>query len=279
VDTRQTSRQRLRTALVRRETLTLAGVTVGLAVGLGLLWFVKRFLEIDSDAVFVALLLVPLVVHLAYTGKLGKLSELSLFGVTAKFTELVEGVEKRVVETGQREATRSAYLGKLQQVLVKNGREFCLLYADADGLRQVTRRRYLEQPADPPMPSGPVAAAVRRSEEAIRHEIIDRLELALTDAFFATDPRLTKCDFFRLEEPDIVMIARTLNSDQADEIAAKAIELFRGDGFEATITVLAVANETGDPPPDELDRRAANRHTDAKKAARGRVTGKPPRVA
>ncbi len=272
-------RQRLRAVLVRRETVAVAWVTLGLALGLGLLWFVKRLLDIESDAVFVALLLVPVLVHLAYTGKL---AELSLFGATAKFGELVDGVskvEKKVVESGQREAARSAYLGKLDQVLVKNGREFCLLYADADGLRQVTRQRYLAQPPDPPMPPGAGTTAVRRSEEAIRHGIIDRLELALTDAFYDTDPRLTKCDFFRLEEPDVVMIARTVSSDQAAEIATSAVRLFRRDGFDATITILAVANEPGDPAPDELDRRATERHRAAKAATRARLGVDPAPVA
>jgi hypothetical protein len=281
-----TRRERLRAALVRRETVALAWVTIGLALGLGLLWVVKRLLGIESDAVFVALLVVPLLVQLAFTGQL---SELQLFGATAKFKELaanvstvqesVSSVKEKVIESGQREATRSAYLGKLDQVLAKNGREFCLLYADADGLRSVTRDRYLAQDPDPPLLHGTVSPPKRRSEETIRRDVIDRLELALTDGFYDTDPRLTKCDFFRLEEPDVVMIARTVSSDQAARIAAKATELFRRDGFEATITILAVANEAGDPPPEELDRRATERHRAAKASNRERASSDPAAIA
>jgi hypothetical protein len=239
-------------------TLSLVGL------GLGLLWLTKKEVGIEGDAVFVALLVVPLIVYLAFTNRL---ENFQIFGASASFRDLKE----TVTAFGQLEPERGAYLGKLNQVLEKDELDFCLLYADVDGLRQMTsdfydkeRRGEAEHPTDVHMPPE------RRTEEKIRKAIIAHLEFALTDAFYdvAGDAEDAKCDVFRLEDPDVVLIVRALRPREAKRIAEKALEELKP---RCSATIALVRPRRADDAPLALAERAALALKEAKKVARGGV--------
>ena len=262
----------IRTAQVR----TLALTTIVLAAGLALIWLTKGLIGIEGDAVFIVLLLVPVVVLLALTDKL---ESFQLFGASAVFRDLqklhgdVAELGENVTEVGEREAERATYLGKLTQVLGKDGREFALIYADVDGLRRVTREIYLVERAKNPDAENerePDHVPKRRREEEIRTEILDSLELALTDAFYDASLEHAKCDVFRLVDPDIAMIVRSVTSHQAYQIAEAGEDLFRVEkGFTATTAVLPAMLVIGEVTPKGLDNAAARALHEAKKTRSG----------
>lgn len=231
---------------------TLAVTTVVLAAGLFLLWLTKTLVGVESDAVYMALLLVPVIVLLAVTGKI---ESFEFLGASAKFRDL----KASITDVGQREPERATYLGKLGQLITKGEQEFALIYADVDGLRKVTREKYLDQPD----------SGDRKREEEIRSEIIDLLELALTDAFYGAGADQAKFDVFRLVEPDIAMIVRSVTPIQAHDIARSGAERFREKrGLTTTTAVLPVAylSALGKITPQGLDTTAANELRKAKDA-------------
>jgi hypothetical protein len=232
--------------------------TVVLAAGLALLWVTKTVVGIEGDAVFIALLLVPVVVFLATTGKL---QSFTLGPASAVFRELKE-VHGSVKEVGQREAERSAYLGKLGQVLEKDKRKFALIYADVDGLRSVMREIYL---AERSRKGGKTQPPTRRREEQIRGEVLDRLEFALTDAFYDADLDNAKCDVFRLVEPDVAMIVRCEKPHLVHQIAERAEALFReAKGCTATTVVVPATHLGGELTPEFVDDLAGEQLKQAK---------------
>jgi hypothetical protein len=233
----------------RAQMRTLALTTVVLSVGLALLWVTKTVVGIEGDAVFIALLLVPAVVFLAMNDKL---ESFSLFGASAVLV-------KKVTEVGQREAGRVAYLGKLGQILEDDG-QFALIYADVDGLRKRMRTIYEKERENSP--------ERRRHEREIRAEILDELEFALTDAFYDSGLGKAKMDVFRLAEPDIAMIVRCKNPDQAHQVAKLAEKLFWEKTKDGTATTVVVAPTfvEGKLTPERLDNAASSRLKQAKDA-------------
>ena len=266
-------KDRTAAAVARRQQMRmLVLTTVVLAAGLALLWLTKTVLGIEGDAVFIALLLVPLVVFLAVTGRL---KTLQLGGVSAEFRELVSAVDENVTNVGHREAERAAYLGKLRQVLEKDTRKPALIYADVDSLRTVTREIYGDERNDKSR-AGPTHE--RRREEKIREEIINCLEFALTDAFYDATADKAKFDLFRMFEPDIAMIVRYVDPYQAHQIAELAEKNF-ADSAEmnfqkrctATATVLSVKHVSGEPSPEHLDKLAADQLEEAKEERKSKT--------
>ena len=237
--------------LARKEhTRTLALTTVVLAAGLALLWLTKTVVGIESDAVYMALVLVPAIVLLAMTNRLAQFNFLGTSAVFRDVQTQVENLDKSITDVGQREPERASYLGKLKQVIDKDGREFALIYADVDGLRQVMRKLY-----DDARKSG-----THRRDQEIRDEIIERLEIALTDAFYEVTERheRAKSDVFRLVEPDIAMIVRSVTSHDAAKIADRATELFPGkEGWTTTMAVHAATRHVDAVTPEALDEAAA----------------------
>jgi hypothetical protein len=223
-------RQQVRKLLKTVQARTFLVTTIVLAGGLALLWVTKTVVGIEGDAVFIALLLVPVIVFLAMTGQL---ESFQFAGASAVFRDKLEEVHGSVKEVGQQEPERAAYLGKLDQVLEKDGREFALIYADVDGLRKVMREIYLRER------DGGEQAPTRRREEKIRDEILDKLEFALTDAFYDADLDDAKCDVFRLVEPDVAMIVRCEAPHRAHQIAERAEAMFHeAEGCTATTAVV-----------------------------------------
>ena len=243
--------KKLREVVRKAQIGALMLTTVALAAGLALLWVTKTVVGIESDAVYLALLIVPVLVMLAVTGRI---KTLRLFGVSADFNEL----KASITDVGQREPERAAYLGKLEQVIRKDGTQFALIYADVDGLRKLSRARYLNQPK----------SGDRRREEELRTEIVDGLELALTDAFYGKGDDKAKFDVFRLVDPDIAMIVRSVDARQVYEIADAGSERFRNARACTTTTaVLPAAHLIGEVTPKQLDDEAAKLLRE-KKAAR-----------
>lgn len=226
----------------RAQVHTLVITTVVLAAGLALLWLTKTVVGIESDTVYIALLLAPVIALLAVTGRI---QSFQLFGASAVFKELNESI----TDVGQREPERAAYLAKLGHVLEKDGKRFALIYADVDGLRKVTRAKYLEQDV----------ALPRKREEEIRSEIIRLLEFALTDAFYAAHGDDAKFDVFQLVEPDLAMIVRSPDPRLAHGIAVTAATLFEErHGSSTTTAVLPVGPLRGEVTPQKLDTAAAD---------------------
>jgi len=254
---------------MNKEKLSNTGITLTLfAAGIGMALIANKCLKIEGDAVFIVLVILPFFVYLTLTGKL---KQFSLFGASMGFVEEVKDkVISQVDKVGGYEEERSKYLGKLRQVLEKDGTEFCLIYADVDDLRQKTRKIYLKQGATRPK-SGDFSKVSRRTEEEIRAGIIKQLGLALTDAFYKAKniDEKAKQDIFFLQEPDVAMIARKVTSERAKEIAKEGITFFaqRGakdeqtgdDKYEAKVAVLAAGKIKGEPTPQKLDEEAANK--------------------
>jgi hypothetical protein len=265
----------------KKSILATCIAVVLLAIGIGVLWLTKKVLQIEGDAVYVALLLVPVLVHLALTGKL---RGVSAFGASLDFfreradqleksvEDQVKGLHENVSEIGGYEPARNAYLGKLKQVLEKDGPEFCLIYADVDGLRRISREQYRQdrEEAEKARQTGKVHT--RKTEKEIQRSIINQLGLALADAFHDKDTKNAKYDIFVLEQPDVVMITRLVSRELARQIADKGRELFsKGNGYNATMAVLAVAEIPGEPTPRELDEKAEARLRKGKFLGSGEV--------
>lgn len=250
---------------------------VFLGVGIGVLALTRHVAKIEGDAIFVALLIIPILIYLAITGKL---KEFSLGGVSASFMntkakEITKHVEDKVTEISEYEQERNTYLGKLNQILQK-GSGFCLIYADVDGLRQHSREIFLSEKKKFE------SLADRRSEEDIREEIIRKFDFALADAFCQSkikdkDDKVAKYDIYALEEPDIVMIARKTSVEQAISVAKRTQEIFKNstknsdfEGYRATIAILS-KDEMKDATPRGLDKTAIDRIAWGKKHRKGEI--------
>jgi hypothetical protein len=252
--------QQINQALREQEAKKIALVTtlltlILLAAGLLVVWVAQKHLDIKGDSVYVALLLVPVVVYLLVTGQLG---ELKLPGVTlTAIRKEIENVRSDVADVGELEPERSTYLGKLRQVQAKDGVDFCLIYADVEGLRLHARKLFLKQHNA----SGDNSS--RKSEKELRDSVIQELAFLLTDAFYGTVPEAkgAKHDIFFLEEPDIAMIARKVSRDEAQAIAASAARKFV-DVFGYRASMVVVRPSAG-MSPRELDRAAATRLADS----------------
>src|SRR6266536_4748691 len=256
-------RQQIRKVVQTTQMRTLGLTTIVLTAGLALLWVTKTVVGIEGDAVFITLLLVPVVVYLVMNDKL---QSFSLGGASAVIVQKVgENVTDAVTEVGQREAGRVAYLGKLRQVLGEEGQQFALIYADVDGLRQRMRTIYLKEREN--NPEGP-----RRREGQIRREILDQLEFALTDAFYDSGLDKAKIDVFRLAEPDIAMIVRCENPHRAHQVAERAEKLFLDEtkGGNTTTAVVPTTHLVGDLTPQHLDEAASRALKTAKQSRENR---------
>ncbi len=247
---------------IRTQMRTLGLTTIVLGAGLALLWITKSVVGIEGDAVFIALLLVPVVVFLAMTDQLESFSVLGASAVLVKKVE--ENVTDAVTEVGQREEGRVAYLGKLRQVIEEEGRQFALIYADVDGLRQRLRTLYLKERE--------TSSATRRRESQIRCEILNQLELGLTDAFYDSGLGKAKIDVFRLAEPDIAMIVRCESPHRAHQVAELGEKLFLKETKDGTATtaVVPATHFDGELTPQRVDAAACRALKEAKEARESR---------
>ena len=252
---------------------------VFICVGIGVLALTKHVAKIEGDALFVALLLIPIFIYLAIRGKLKEL-KIGPEGVSASlFKESVDDIKKHVedsiTETSEYEEERSTYLGKLEQIL-RQRRRFCLIYADVDHLRQHTRQTFLNEKKQS------VSLDERYSENKIRQTIIRELSFALADAFCEhnikdSNNKYAKYDIFSLNEPDLVMIAREVNVEEAISVAKKGQDNFKNytldgnfKGHNATIAIVS-RDEMEVPKPRALDEKACKRLTYGKKERRGKI--------
>lgn len=255
-----------------------------ICIGIGVLALTKHVAKIEGDAVFVALLLIPIFIYLAIIGKLKEV-RIGSEGVSASLMkESVEDIKKHVedsiTEISEYEEERSTYLGKLEQIL-RQRRRFCLIYADVDYLRQHTRQIFLNEKEQFQ------SLAKRRSEKDIREKIIRALNFALADAFCEhkikdAKDKDAKYDIFSLEEPDLVMIAREVNVKQAISVAKKGQDIFKKstakenfEGHNATISIVS-RDEIKVPKPRALDEMACERLTYGKKERRGKIYDSSP---
>jgi len=258
--------------------IAIVVMLVFVAIGIATLMVAKHIAGIDGDAVFVVLLLIPVFVYLIITGKLDEV-RITSRGVSARIMrKSVSNIKDKVTEIGEYEEQRSTYLGKLNQILknakmFKKETRFCLIYADVDILRQHSRKIFLEEKKEGRPPDK------RRSEDDIRKQIIKKLEFALADAFCEKGIRANKNKkyyIFHLEEPDIVMIARDSNVEEAKTVAERSQEIFKRDtslqespeGYTATIAIIS-SNE--DTRPRELDKIALKRLSRGKEHEKGIV--------
>lgn len=247
-----------------------------LAIGMLIVWLAQELLKIKGDAVYVTLLLVPVVVYLLVTGQLG---ELKLPGVTlTAMRDQIADVRKEVMDVGELEPERSTYLGKLRQVQSKDGVDFFLIYADVVGLRTYTRKLYLQQKSDAAKSTGSAESkhgkkrtgpdsgtgypGERKTEKEIRETIIRNLAIALTDAFYRRisnrDFKGAKHDIFFLEDPDVAMIVRKISLKKAQEIAKEAGKVF-SDEYNCRAKTVVLGPWEANISPRDLDKAAASR--------------------
>ena len=237
----------------KKQARTLVLTLALLSAGLALLWVTKTVVGIEGDAIFIALLLVPILVFLAMSEQL---ESLSIFGASAKFVQKVaDDVTVAVAEVGQREEGRVAYRGKLDQVLEEEDRKFALIYADVDGLRRRMRTIYLKERETYLKARKEHSDLGRKREGQIRLEMLDHLEFALTDAFYDSDLGSAKMDVFRLAEPDIAVIVRCHEPHKAQQVADLARKLFVDEtgGATATTAVIPATHLDGDLTPKRMD--------------------------
>lgn len=215
---------------------------------------------------YLGVLLLPICFYLAISGKI---KNLNLLGNSVEFREQLKALDDDVVTFGQFEAERRAYLGKLKQVSEKDAQPPTLIYADIDGLRKVTRSIFEQERK---------LGDRRRLERQIRNEIINRLAMCFTEAFY--DAKIgDKHDLYALSEPDLIMMARATNLEQAEEIARNAQGLFSSaaakDYAPVTTTVLIIR---ADPSLEavEMDQEARTALEQAKNEGKGRIFVKSP---
>lgn len=258
---------------------------VFLALGIGVLWLIKKALEIEGDAAFLALLFGPLVIYLAISGKL---KDFSILGVSANFIEeKVENIKDEIVGASEYENERNTYFSKLRQVLEKENK-FCLIYADVDDLRKISRKIYDEERKGEAKSSihhlttnrggsksttAPTRMDVkRRLEKEIRGDIIEKLLFSLTDAFYDEKDYDGKYDVFLLEEPDLVMITRAIALEQAKSVATKGLKYFKKHyNYGATIGITFREEFPERPSPRDIDKVALRRLTYGKNKEKGKV--------
>lgn len=265
----------------QKQIMTAVGGTVVLlAVGIGTLWLTKKVLGIEGDAVFIALILVPALVYLVLAGKL---KELTLPGGTSlAFQKTVEAIKENVDLISGDEPQKSTYLGKLRQVIEKDKKNFCLIYADVDDLRPISGRMYKEEMEKAYSMASEgnrrksnlqsALSVVRTTEREINRSIVRQLVLALTDASYDANIENPKYDLFILEEPDVAMIARFVSRDQAKQICKNGQRMFSDRcGISATIAVLSPAEIDGELNARDLSDRAARRLNNGKLMGKGMV--------
>ena len=137
----------------------------------------------------------------------------------------LDDVHKSVIAAGEIGPNEQAYFDKLSQLFdlgKRNG--LTLLYADIDGLRSVTRRIFQHEKEQRDVAGRRLG---RRPESEIRAEFLLALNISLTDAVYAVQPRGLKHDIFELPDPDAVMIGRDLAYDDGLEVARLAQAAFR----------------------------------------------------
>lgn len=253
---------------------------VFLIVGLAILAITKHVIKIDGDTIFVALLLLPLLIYLAISGNL---KEVNIGLISARLMKKsTNEIKDNINEIGKYEEKRSAYLGKLDQILKKES-EFSLIYADVDDLRQYSRKRFLKNKSSASLKDKSPAGRLKENE--IRKQTIDKLDFALADAFCECEikdanGKDAKYDIFQLIEPDIVMIARDTDLEQAELIKVKAEKNFKNSfsdeekkfyGFRVTIFVIS-KNQMKGATPRSLDKEAHEGHNQLKKARKSKDT-------
>lgn len=188
-----------------------------LGFGLLLLWFVRFVIGVEEEATYIALLVLPALFFLIATGRL---SGFSMGNLSVDFFEReVAKLESTITTVGQFEQTRVEFLGKLDQIMSKDIQPACVAYADIDGLRGLTRTLYERERRETEDPSS------RRSEREIRASLIHRLALAFTDAFYDANVG-NKHELFKLNEPDVIMVARQTDTDAALAISRQATQSF-----------------------------------------------------
>ena len=256
-------------------------VVVFVAVGIATLMLAKYIVGIKSNAVLVALLLIPVFMYLTVTNKLRNLS-IGSQGISASFLDdrledVKTHIADNVTEIGEYEEERSTYLGKLSQISKKT-RRFCLIYADVDDLRQRSRTIFRDEEKE--------RFAKRRTEHEIRKDIIRQHDFALAYAFCAKGikdakdkEKDAKYDIFHLGEPDIAMIARDATFEQAKSVARRAQQIFKDytvdsdkhfDGCGATIAIVSRV-EMKHAKARELDEMALERLSEGKDSGRGEI--------
>jgi hypothetical protein len=224
--------------LIVATTLTAAF----LAIGIGLLWLTKEILGIESDAVYLGLVLVPVVVFLGLTDKLQKFS---IFGASAEFIKKLSDVESNVTET---EPAKSTYFGKLRQVMDDKKTPFALIYGDVDKLRDLVSKTYREQKEAQEKDKSIIR---RQTDRQIRDDIIQKLVFSMTDSFYdfiIGDG--AKHDVFLLEQPDVLMIVRSGQANVARGIANEALKKFQSQGYQATLVVMSHPDPDKEKPQD-----------------------------
>jgi hypothetical protein len=139
--------------------------------------------------------------------------------------ERLDDVHKSVIAVGEIGPNEQAYFDKLSQVSDLGKQDgLTLLYADIDGLRAVTRRVFQHEKERRDVAARRLG---RRPESEIRAEFLLALNIALTDAVYAFQPRGLKHDIFELPDAGAVMIGRDLGYDDGLEVARLAQAAFR----------------------------------------------------
>ena len=223
--------------LIVATTLTAAF----LAIGVGLLWLTKEVLGIESDAVYLGLVLVPVVVFLGLTDKLQKFS---IFGASAEFIKKLSDVESNVTET---EPAKSTYFGKLRQVMDDKKTPFALIYGDVDRLRDLVSKTYREQKEKSIIRR---QTDRRQTDRQIRDDIIQKLVFSMTDSFYDFSGDGAKHDVFLLEQPDVLMIVRSVQANVARDIANEGLKKFQSQGYQATLVVMSHPDPDKKKPQD-----------------------------
>lgn len=274
------------TESIRRLSIATCTTLAFVVGGISILWLTKRYAITVGDAALVALLLLPVLIFLAMTGKLKEISFPG--GTSAKFVEdQVDRVADQITEVSGYEPERSTYFGKLKQVLDKEKGEVCLIYADVDGLRGISRKIYGDQRNQQvPNPSADgqqdptqqdrahaLPSTDRRPESDIRRKVIVQLMFALTDAFYDMNIEPAKVDVFILEEPDVVMITRSVSRPKAKSIAEEGLRIFNErHGYRATAAIVSSSEKKKERvTPQNLHEEAVKRLDYAKRERKGQV--------
>ena len=261
--------------MAEKTELGWIGASVGAAVLAGVavaaVWALREYLYITSDAVILALLLLPVLIYLLLRREIAGVKG---FGFEARLQEHVTDVGEDVTASLQIQPERAWYLGKLQQLLKKERqkkKEFCVIYADIDKLRETTRDIYLSE----------VSKDDRRDEKAVRQSVIRCLAFALNDAFLKQKVEGSKVDTFLLEEPDIAMTVRGMSLERTRGIAEAGLAEFpriakqkEGDyAYSVTIATLGTGAMKPSASAVDIDKELASRLQRFKdnKHTRGRV--------
>ena len=245
------------------------------AVALGVALLFNDTIKFDAASLFLVVIIFPCLLYLVLSERLSKLS---IFGASAEFLERKLGeAQDEVVQSLLQEPRRAEYLGKLKQVIRELERgsvsRFCLIYADIDGLRKITRHSFCAQET----------TRTRKSENDFRAEIVRVFMFALVDGLYRVDIPGVKYDVFELNEPDVILILRDAYAEQAQRICEAGLEIFRRTAsssahpYDATIVVVW---DKGQKPLSarDYDQKASELLRQAKaERGRGKVTLCPAR--